>query len=101
MPEVFGTKFIITNTARQVLNPKIFGGGPWTHLATVVRGFRTYMAFTKVNDPTKTYIEIVDEHSPGVFIRIEDDEEWRDVYMFMKTAGLFSMENFHYVKSKT
>lgn len=101
MSGVFGTKFIITNSARQILNPKIFRGGPWMHLATVVRGFRTYMAFSKANDPSKTYVEIVDEHSPGVFIRIDDDEEWRDVYMFMKNAGLLSMENFNYAKNQT
>lgn len=100
MSSVFGTKFIITNTARQVLNPKILGGGPWMHLATVSRGFRFYMAFTKVDDPTKTYIEIVDEHDPNIFKRIESESEWQDVYAFVRDAGLLSMENFHYVKNK-
>jgi len=87
MAEVFGTKFIIVNDVRQFLPPNIFGGGPWLHRATVVRGLKEYCCFE--HSPSgKIYIEEADPSSPVLFKRIEDQNEWEELYQFLLNAGI-------------
>ena len=89
MSNSFGTKFIIVNDIQQPLPAKIFGGGPWLHIATCVRGFKEYCCFKHV--PTdKIYIEEVDPSSPTLFKHIEDYSEWSDLYNFLQTKGILA-----------
>lgn len=86
MNKAFGTEFVLVNDVRQLLDPKIFTGGPWVHLATVQRGLKEYMAFQKVYTDT-VYIEEVDPKEPGLLKQIEDDIEFEDLYRFLLTHG--------------
>lgn len=99
MSKAFGTEFVIVNDIVQLLDPEVFGGGPWLHLATVRRGMREYMAFKHVDnahDPQRNphgapvYIEIVDPHTIALN-KIEDDAEWYDVAKFLQDAKLLEM----------
>lgn len=90
MSNAFGINFVIVNDTQQVLNPKIFLGGPWIHLATIVRGFKEYMAFSH-KDTNEMYIEEADPKEPGLFKRINDDKEWADLYRFLEDAGILSI----------
>ena len=58
--KTFGTEFIIVNDVRQRLSNKIFGGGPWLHIATVIRGLKEYLCFKKDIPGGQTYIEEFD-----------------------------------------
>lgn len=89
----FGTDFMVINDVRQTLDPKIFAGGPWTHLATVKWGFREFVCFKPVFGQ-KAYIEEIDIHTQGVFKRIEDDQLWADLYMFLVDRGYLLLDNF-------
>jgi len=90
MSDAFGTKFILVNDVIQPLPPKIFGGGPWLHIATVVRGFKEYCCFKHV--PTdKVYIEEVDSSSPTLFKLIADKNEWKDLYGFLQQKGILAI----------
>ena len=89
MSNAFGTKFIIVNDIQQHLPAKIFGGGPWLHLATVARGFKEYCCFKHV--PTdKVYIEEVDPSLPTLFKQIKDVSEWNDLYAFLQERGILA-----------
>jgi hypothetical protein len=99
MSKAFGHEFIVVNDIVQRLDPTVFEGGPWLHLATVKRGFREYMAFRKVDqvhDPVRdlkgdeVWVEIVDPHTSDLR-RIEDDNEWDDVVAFLRDAMLLEM----------
>ena len=69
---------------------KIFGGGPWLHLATVVRGFKEYICFKHV--PTDAvYIEEVDPKEPTLFKKIQDDLEFNDLKDFLMSHGVLSI----------
>ncbi len=94
MTHPFGTDFIVINDVRQLLNPKIFAGGPWLHLATVRRGFKEYVAFVHAHRRDKAYIEQIDVHSETVFVRIEDDAEWQDLYNFLRDRGYLALTEF-------
>ena len=90
MSDAFGTKFILMNDTQQVLNRKIFGGGPWLHIATVVRGFKEYMCFKHI--PTDiVYIEELDSKEPGLFKKIESDSEFNDLKDFLMSNGLLTL----------
>ena len=89
MSNTFGTKFLIVNDIQQMLPPKIFGGGPWLHIATIVRGFKEYCCFKHM--PTdKIYIEEVDSSSPTLFKQIKDKNEWNDLYGFLQQKGILA-----------
>lgn len=87
MINAFGTEFIVVNDIRQRLNPKIFGGGPWIHLATVIRGLKEYLCFKHDSPEGGTYIEEFDS-SIGRFKQIKDQNEWNDLYQFLWRKGL-------------
>ncbi len=90
MADAFGTKFILVNDTQQVLNQKIFGGGPWLHIATVVRGLKEYMCFKHI--PTDVvYIEELDPKDPTLFKKIEADSEFNDLKDFLMSQGLLSI----------
>lgn len=87
MSDPFGIKFILVNDIRQTLPSTIFGGGRWIHLATIVRGFKEYCCLE--NEMTgKRYIEEVDNASSLLFKRIEDENEWNDLYQFLLSNGI-------------
>ena len=86
MAEAFGTKFIVVNDVQQTLNPKIFGGGPWLHLVSFVRGLKEYMCFKHV--PTdQIYIEQVDPTSQTLFKKIDSQAEFEDAQDFVRQLG--------------
>lgn len=86
MTNAFGTHFIVINDAQQILNPKIFSGGPWLHLVSFVRGFKEYICFKHV--PTdQVYIESVDPTSPTLFQKIESNSEFEDAQDFLRHKG--------------
>jgi hypothetical protein len=87
MSKAFGTKFIVVNDIRQPLNPQKFAGGPWLHIATVVRGLKEYMCFKHDIPGGATYIEEFDSSS-GQFKRIDSEAEYQDLYQFLWSKGL-------------
>jgi len=100
MTHAFGHNFIILNDVIQVLDPDVFTGGPWLHLATVQRGLREYMAFKKTNS-REVWIEIVDNQNQSLE-KIEDDSEWEDVAAFLHEAKLLEVglrRDLHLAKS--
>jgi hypothetical protein len=82
----FGQDFILVNDVQQLLDPKIFKGGPWVHLATVRRGLKEYCAFRPLKG-RRAFIEEVDPTEPGLFKQIEDDTEWKDLHSFLLDRG--------------
>ena len=86
----FGTKFILVNDIQQPLNPKIFGGGPWIHLATIMRGFKEYICF-KHSKTDKVYIEEVLPSEKGLFKQIEDNNEFADLQNFLTAHGILDL----------
>jgi hypothetical protein len=93
----FGTDFILVTDVRQELPAKVFAGGPWIHLATVKRGFKEYVCFTHKFRHNKTYIEEIDIHNRDVFIRIEEDNLWKDLYHFLLDRGCLTVGKFKQV----
>lgn len=83
----FGTKFILVNDIQQPLDPNVFGGGPWTHFATVQRGFDEYMCFQHTLNH-KVYIEQVDNHDPDLFVKIKDSQLYSDLVDFLRAAKI-------------
>jgi hypothetical protein len=90
MSKAFGTKFILVNDIQQILPPTLFGGGPWLHLATVVRGFKEYCCF-KNQTTHKVYIEEVDPSSKYLFKRIEDESEFQDLRRFLEQKAILAV----------
>lgn len=100
MSKAFGTEFILVNDVMQVLDPTVFGGGPWMHIATVRRGLKEYIAFCRILedganplDPTKRgeiYIEEIDPHEMK-FNLIESDAEWTDLVNFLFEAHILEL----------
>ena len=90
MANAFGIKFVLVNDIQQILPATIFGGGPWIHLATVVRGFKEYICF-KHQITRKVYVEEVDPTSPTLFKTIHDENEWNDLCQFLKANGIISI----------
>lgn len=87
MSQAFGIQFILVNDVQQYLDPTKVLGGPWIHLATVVRGFREYCCF-KHAKTGEVYLEQIDPKEPGLFKKIEDPEEFDDLVNFLKDAGI-------------
>jgi hypothetical protein len=90
MSQAFGTKFIVLSDVQQILPQSKFQGGPWVHHASIARGFKEYVVLRHINT-NKIYIERIDPKDPQLFIRIEDDSEWNDLYAFCKDAGLLNV----------
>ncbi len=92
-------EFLIINDVQQFLNPKIFGGGPWLHLATVKTPIRNlggqiipekeYIAFKNITND-KIYIEEVDVTSKGVLKMIKDNSLWNDLAAFLTAKGILA-----------
>ena len=91
----FGTRFILVSDVRQTLDTKTFSGGPWEHLATVKRGFKEYVAFRHLYSTDSCFIEEIDIHNPGIFVKIKDDALWWDLLAFLKDAGVFTIDGAH------
>jgi len=89
MTKAFGTKFIIVNDVQQIFPAKIFKGGPWLHIATVVRGLKEYCCF-KHTPTDRVYLEEVDPTSPLLFKQISDHSEWNDLYLFLQERGVLA-----------
>jgi hypothetical protein len=88
--KAFSTKFILVNDIQQALDPRIFGGGPWVHLATIVRGFKEYMCF-KHSKTDKVYIEEVLPSEKGLLKQIEDTNEFTDLQAFLNIHGILDL----------
>lgn len=84
--------FVIVNDIRQPIDTKV-QGGPWLHHATINRGFKEYIIFRSI--PTgKIYLEEVEQHMATLVLKqIEDDNEWSDLFMFARAAGLLDIMN--------
>ena len=89
MSSAFGTNFVIVNDVIQELPTSVFGGGPWLHIATVVRGFKEYCCFRHVPSD-KVYIEEVDPTSPTLFKQIKDANEWNDLRQHLEQKGILA-----------
>jgi len=77
--------FILASKVRTPLPSHIFGGGPWTHLATVKRGLREYVCI--LHDPSqKIYLEEISV--TGKFHSIEDDSLWNELLQFFFSKGI-------------
>ena len=98
MTKAFGTNFVIVNDVVQKLNPKYFGGGNFIHLATVIRGFKEYMAY-RVENTNQVYIEEIDPKDPKLFRKIQDDSEWQDLALFLRDAKLLEIGSRREIKS--
>lgn len=83
----FGLGFVLINDVRQRLHPSIFSGGPWEHLATVIRGTKEYVAIRHLRTG-KVYLEEIDQL--GNFSKIKEDAEWADLFRFLKESGTFN-----------
>ena len=84
--------FKITSNVRIQLPQHIFGGGPWTHLATITRGLREYVVLLKQpslqDAEPKIYLEEIS--ATGQFHHIDDESLWRDLVYFATQKGLTS-----------
>ena len=80
--------FNLVSSVQFPLDPKIFLGGPWVHLATVTRRQREYCAFRHAKTG-QAYVEIVNPQEPGLFQKITDDAEWADIYRFLTQCDVF------------
>lgn len=77
--------FILASRARISLPKTTFQGGPWTHLATVKRSLREYVAL--LHEPTqKIYLEEIS--ATGQFYEIKEDELWSDLLQFLVSKGV-------------
>lgn len=105
-------EFLITNDVQQFLDPNIFGGGPWMHLATITTPIKNinghvipskeYICF-KHYKTNKLYIEEVDLTSPALFKKIKDDSLWKDLAQFLTEKGYLAFvknKEYKFVKPK-
>ena len=99
MSKAFGTEFTIVRDVIQALDPKVFQGGPWIHLATITRGFKEYMAF-KHKTSRNVWVEEVDSTTPGLLKKITDDNEWDDIISFLTAGRLLEVGNRREMKFK-
>ncbi len=75
------------------MDPAIFVGGPWYHLASVNRSrpgqiSKDYVCFR--SEEGKVFIEEIDERTQ-TFIKIASDAEWADIMRFLKEHGIFNI----------
>lgn len=85
--------FVILSKEVFLMDPTIFVGGPWYHLASVRRSrpgklYRDYVAFR--SNEGKVYIEEIDERTQA-FKKIASDAEWADLMRFLKEHGIFNV----------
>lgn len=84
--------FKVASNVRVQLPQSVFGGGPWTHLATITRGLREYVVLLKqpsLESPEpKIYLEEIS--ATGQFHHIDDESLWRDLVYFATQKGLTS-----------
>jgi len=99
MSKAFGTEFTIVRDVIQLLDLKVFRGGPWIHLATVTRGLKEYMAFKHLKG-SQVYVEEVDPTTPGLLKKIADENEWQDIVSFLTAARLLEVGNRREIKFK-
>ena len=84
MVQIYGD-FVLASKIRIDLPEYIFKGGPWTHLATVNRSLREYVAL--LHQPTqKIYIEEIS--ATGQFYEIQEDQLWSDLVNFLVAKGV-------------
>jgi hypothetical protein len=77
--------FILVSKNRINLPPDLFKGGPWVHLATVMRGFKEYVCL--LHEPTQeVYIEEIS--ATGEFSKIQDESLWQDLVKFLVSKGV-------------
>jgi hypothetical protein len=98
MGKAFGIDFVVVSDVRGRMDPFVFKGGPWVHLATVVRGFRTYLC-VKHSKTQKVYVEEFDEQT-GTFHELPDPE-WKDLVEFLTRKGILSYAVGHEYKVAT
>jgi len=77
--------FILASRTRLTLPAHIFGGGPWTHMATVKRSLREYVCLLH-ESTQKIYIEEIS--ATGQIYHIEDDALWSDLINFLFSKGI-------------
>lgn len=92
--------FMIINDVQQKLNPKIFGGGPWLHLATVKTPPRMlsttfcpekeYLCVKDLSN-NKIYIEELDLNYPSLLKKIKDDSLFNDLAEFLTLKGILGI----------
>ncbi len=89
MSKAFGTEFYLINKVYQPLT--VFNKTPtgkyYVHLATVGRGLKQYMAYLD-RDTNDIWIEEVLSSGLDVLKKIENDNEWTDVYCYLNEAKL-------------
>jgi hypothetical protein len=83
--------FKLINATEFTLKSSVFAGGPWIHMATVMRRSREYCCI-RHGVTGKVFLEIVNPQEPGLFQRITDDAEWADLYRFLDTYGIFKAD---------
>ena len=93
-------EFFLINDVQQYLNRKVFGGGPWLHLATIKTPpamigpgatvpEREYICLKNIKD-NKIYIEQLDLYHPTILKKIKDDNLWNDLAEFLTQKGILS-----------
>ena len=98
----FGTNFVVTNDVYQPLSTKHFPknskGNPYIHLATVHRGLKEYCAYADI-DANKVWIEEVDPTHPGLFKKIQEDQEYYDLLAFLDDLRLLEIGSRREIKA--
>jgi hypothetical protein len=85
--------FVILSKEVFLMDPAVFVGGPWYHLASVRRSrpgqlSKDYVSFR--DDGGKVFIEEIDERTQ-TFIKIASDAEWADIMRHLKEHGIFNI----------
>jgi hypothetical protein len=83
--------FQLINRTEFAMSASVFAGGPWIHLATVRRREKEYCAI-RHGSTGKVYLERIDNNTPGLFMKIESDAEWADLYRFLDENRIFSID---------
>lgn len=84
-------EFRIINDIQQLM-PASLPNGPWVHHATVLRRGKEYIVF-RHGFSNEIYLEQVAEgRTTFILQKIEDDNEWNDLYRFVEAAGLLRID---------
>lgn len=85
----------LLSTTQFTMNPKVYRGGPWIHLATVERarpwGIEKHYICFKHSRSDQVYIEELDPTNPELFLRIKEDAEFNEVQDFLRSAGVLTL----------
>ena len=91
--------FLLINDIQQILNTKVFGGGPWMHLATIslpikmvgnlVKPYREYLCIKNLKT-NNIYIEELDLTYPGILKKIKDDSLFNELAQYLTAKGVLS-----------